>query len=98
MRPVSEGKEKPMDTQEIREKIKEVIAETTSLDPADISDSASFVEDLDLDSLTMLEIGVNVDYAFDLHFPEEELGGLRTLQDSVDLVEKYMAQKEAAAG
>lgn len=83
-----------MNTQEIREKVKEIIAQTTSLDAADINDTASFIEDLDLDSLTMLEIGVNVDYAFDLHFPEEELGLLKNVQDSVDLVEKYLLQKK----
>lgn len=83
-----------MDIAEVRIKIKEVIAQTTSIDPADISDTASFKDDLELDSLTMLEIGVNVDYEFDLHFPEEELGKLLTVQDSAELVMKYLAQKE----
>ena len=82
-----------MEITEVRAKIKEVIAQTTSIDPADISDTASFKDDLDLDSLTMLEIGVNVDYEFDLHFPEEELGKLQTVQDSAELVMKYLAQK-----
>ena len=83
-----------MEVEEIKTKIKEVIAQTTSIDPGDISDTASFKDDLNLDSLTMLEIGVNVDYEFDLHFPEEELGKLQTVEDSVALVQKYLAQKD----
>lgn len=83
-----------MDVEQIKIKVKEVIAQTTSIEPSEISDTASFKDDLNLDSLTMLEIGVNVDYEFDLHFPEEELGKLQTVQDSVELVQKYMAQKE----
>ena len=51
-------------------------------------------EDLGLDSLTILEITVDVDNEFDLELPEEELAELRTVQDSVELVQKYL-QKAA---
>ncbi len=75
-----------MNVAEIRIKIKEIIANVTNLDPAEIGDTASFVEDLQLDSLSLLEIGVDVDYEFKLGVPEERLQNLRTVQDSVDLV------------
>ena len=83
-----------MDTIEIREKIKQIIVRTTSIDPEEIGDTASFKDDLDLDSLTMLEIAVDVDYEFDLHLAEEELGKLRTLQDSVELVQHHKTREE----
>ena len=50
-----------METTEIRTQIKEVIANATSIDVADISDNASFEDELGLDSLTLLEIAVDVD-------------------------------------
>ncbi len=75
-----------MDVVGIRAKIKEIIGNVTGLDPTEIGDSAAFVEDLNLDSLSLLEIGVDVDYEFKLGVPEERLGELRTVQDSVDLV------------
>ena len=75
-----------MDVVEVRAKVKEIIASVTDIDPAEIGDNASFVEDLQLDSLSLLEIGVDVDYEFKLGVPEERLGELRTVQDSVDLV------------
>ena len=75
-----------MHVEEVRNKIKEIIANVTNIDPAEIADNASFVEDLQLDSLSLLEIGVDVDYEFKLGVPEERLQELRTVQDSVDLV------------
>ncbi|MBT5873070.1 MAG: acyl carrier protein [Candidatus Latescibacteria bacterium] len=84
-----------MDEATIRTKVKEIIANTMSIEPEDISDSANFEEDLDLDSLTLLEIAVDVDHVFKLNIPDEELSerlsDLRSLQDSVDLVKEHMS-------
>ena len=82
--------------EEIRGKIKEIIANITNIDPGEIPDKASFVEDLQLDSLSLLEIGVDVDYEFKLGVPEERLQELRTVQDSVDLVLERLAAKSQA--
>lgn len=75
-----------MDAQQIRAKIKDIIANVASIDPDTIADGASFFDDLGLDSLSLLEIGVDLDYEFKLGVPEERLQELRTVQDSVDLV------------
>lgn len=85
--------EEIMDIVEIRQKIKVIISNVTSIDPSQISDQASFVEDLQLDSLSLLEIGVDVDYEFKLGVPEERLQELRTVQDSVDLVMEQLNAK-----
>ncbi|MEM8961695.1 MAG: phosphopantetheine-binding protein [Acidobacteriota bacterium] len=85
-----------LDTSAIRSKIKEIIANITNIDPAEIPDNASFVEDLSLDSLSLLEIGVDVDYAFKLGVPEERLQQLRTIGDTVELVETTLASRESA--
>lgn len=86
-----------MDVAEVREKIKEIIANVTNIDPAEIADDAHFIDDLQLDSLSLLEIGVDVDYEFRLGVPEERLQELRTVQDSVDLVMKEKAPASVAA-
>lgn len=84
-----------MDSEEIRSKIKQIIANATNIDPAKIEDNASYKDDLGLDSLTMLEISVDLDSEFDLEMPEEELANIRTLQNSVDLIQKYLVVKQA---
>ena len=84
-----------MDVVEIRAKIKEIISNVANIDPAEIADDASFVEDLQLDSLSLLEIGVDLDYEFKLGVPEERLQELRTVQDSVNLVLEQQVPKDA---
>jgi len=80
-----------MDTEVIRSKIKEFISNAANIDSAKIADNASYVNDLGLDSLTMLEISVDLESEFDMEVPEEELANLKTIQDSVNLVQKYLA-------
>jgi acyl carrier protein len=84
-----------MHTEEIRAQIKEIISNVTSIAPEDISDQASFRDDLDLDSLSLLEIGVDMDYEFKLGLPEEELQNLATLPEAVALVERRLHEKAA---
>ena len=59
-----------MEVQEIGAKIKEIIADVANLDAEEIDDQATFVEDLSLDSLSLLEIGVDIDYHFKLGVPD----------------------------
>jgi acyl carrier protein len=80
-----------MDRGHIQHKVKEIIASVANLDPVAIGDEATFIEDLGLDSLSLLEIGVDVDYAFKLGVPEERLQDLRTVADTVALVEECLA-------
>ena len=84
-----------MEVEQIRGKIKEVISNVTNIDPQEIGNEASFIDDLQLDSLSLLEIGVDVDYEFKLGVPEERLGELRTVNDAVELVQQCLAERAA---
>ncbi len=86
-----------MDVAEIRSKVKQIISNVTNIAPEKIADNAAFIEDLNLDSLSLLEIGVDVDFEFKLGVPEERLQQLRTVQDSVDLVLQVLSEKVAVA-
>lgn len=86
-----------MDVAEVRSKVKQIISNVTNIPPTQIADDAAFVEDLNLDSLSLLEIGVDVDFEFKLGVPEERLQQLRTVQDSVDLVMQVLAEKTVVA-
>lgn len=82
-----------MDTEEIRNKVKQAIANVSEIDPEDIEDSAAFVEDLGLDSLVLLEISVDIEMQFGLEVPEEELKQLRTVQDAVEFVQHSLVNQ-----
>jgi len=85
-----------MDTHTITQKIKEIIAEVADLDTSEIEDRAHFIDDLQLDSLSLLEIGVDVDYEFKLGAAEERLSKLRTIPETVLLVEEILGARAAA--
>ncbi len=85
-----------MTAQEIRSIVKKVISNVTGIPADEIDDHASFQDDLDLDSLSLLEVGVDVDYEFKLGVPEEDLQGLANLDDVVNLVLQHIDGKEAA--
>jgi acyl carrier protein len=78
---------------EIRDSIKKVVASVSDIDLADIRDSASFKEDLGLDSLVLLEISVDIGLQFALDIPEEQLMQLHTVQDAVELVQQCLVAK-----
>jgi len=75
-----------IDIDEIRTQIKKIIADVADLDPTEMDDDSELVEDLGLDSLSLLEVSVDVDYHFKLGLPEGEVKGLRTIEDIVQLV------------
>jgi len=85
-----------MSVEEIRVRIKDIIQNVTSIPVEQIGDSDSFRKNLDLDSLSLLEIGVDVDYAFKLGLPEEELQEIDCVEDSIALVQRALATREEA--
>lgn len=79
---------------EIRSKIKEIISNVTNVPVGEIPDDARFREDLDLDSLSLLEIGVDVDYCFRLGLGDEQLQGITGLDEAVALASRMLAERE----
>ena len=78
-----------MEATAIREQIKTHISTITGIPVGQIADSASYVDDLGLDSLSMLELSVNLEYTFKIKLPLERLPELRTIDDSVRIVQEY---------
>ena len=79
-----------MDAEDIRSQIKQSIVTVTGVDPADIGDTASYRDDLGLDSLSILEIAINIEYHYKIKVPEEELQQIRTIGDTIGVVQRYL--------
>lgn len=77
-----------MDVELINAKVKQAIQQVTGIDAATIADSASYDQDLGLDSLSILEIAVCVEQQFKFQATDEELSSVRTVADSVELVRR----------
>lgn len=72
--------------------IAEIIEEVTGIEPSEVTIDKSFVDDLDIDSLSMVEIAVQTEDKYGIKIPDEDLAGLRTVGDVVT----YLQQLEAA--
>ena len=80
---------------EVRVEIKRLVADVTETEPEEISDTASFAFDLDLDSLMALEVMVSLSKKYRIEIPEEEFAPLENVNDAVDLVMEYINKSKA---
>lgn len=76
--------------EDIRTEIKRLIAEVTERTPDEISDTASFQEDLGVDSLMAMEVMVAVDKKYKINIPEDEFAQIRNVDDTVEVVQKHL--------
>jgi acyl carrier protein len=63
-----------------------VIADLSQIDVSDIGPEKSFQEDLDIDSLELVELGVRVEEKFSVKIPDDVLGTLKTVGAMADFV------------
>ena len=64
----------------------EIVEEVTGIEPSEVTPEKSFVDDLDIDSLSMVEIAVQTEDRYGVEIPDEDLAKLRTVQDAVDYI------------
>lgn len=81
-----------MESADIRTQIKDIISRVTGLDAARIGDEATLRDGLSIDSLSLLEIGVDVDLAFKLGLPDELYKEIDSVPAMVALVERRLRE------
>ncbi len=81
-----------MQREEALAAIRDVAVEVLSVQPDAVVESARFAEDLDADSLDLVELVMGLEERFDVAIPEEDLEGVATVGDAVDLVMAKAAQ------
>lgn len=74
---------------ETREKVIDIISEQLGVDRAEITDDASFTDDLGADSLDTVELVMGLEEEFDCEIPDEEAEKITTLK----LVMEYIENK-----
>ena len=74
--------------QEILAGLGEIVDEVAGV-PADrVTPEKTFIDDLDIDSLSMVEIAVAAQDRFGVEIPDDHLADLRTVQDVIDYVRR----------
>jgi acyl carrier protein len=75
-----------MDRERVMTEMREVAPEVLGVEPDAIVEEASFKDDLDADSLDLVELVMGLEERLDVVIPEEELSGIKTVGEAVDLV------------
>ncbi|MGB8454707.1 MAG: acyl carrier protein [Anaerocolumna sp.] len=63
------------------ENLKEIIAEQLNVDKSEITESASFKDDLGADSLDLFELVMALEEKFEIEIPSEDLNSIATVED-----------------
>ena len=77
-----------MTEQEILAGLGEIVEEIAGVPADEVTPNKSFVDDLDIDSLSMVEIAVAAQDRFGVEIPDDQLKDLTTVQDVVNYVAK----------
>lgn len=72
--------------EEIIAGLAEIIEEVTGIEPSEVTPEKSFVDDLDIDSLSMMTIVTLAEEKFDVRIPDEKVKDLATVGDAVDFI------------
>jgi acyl carrier protein len=74
-------------TDEIRAGLAEILNEVADVAAEDVSDEKTFTDDLDVDSLSMVEVAMAAEEKFGVKIPDDELPKLKTVGDAVRYIE-----------
>ena len=72
------------------EKLKKVIAEVLSVDPDEISEDSTFMDDLGADSLDIFQIIMGLEEEFDIEIANEEAEKIVTVADAVEQIKNAL--------
>ncbi|KAA0230316.1 acyl carrier protein [bacterium] len=75
---------------DIESKVKQIIVDQLGVDAAQVTNEASFIEDLGADSLDTVELVMAFEEEFDLEIPDEEAEKLTTVGQALEYLKKKM--------
>jgi acyl carrier protein len=76
-------------TESILAELAAILEEVAGVNPGDVTPEKSFVDDLDVDSLSMVEVAMAVEEKFNAKIPDEKLSELKTVQDAIDYIKQH---------
>jgi acyl carrier protein len=80
-----------LDREEALQKIQEIAADRLGVDEGDVTPEASFREDLEADSLDLVELIMELEEQFGMEIPDEEAEKITTVEEAVDYVVEHQS-------
>ena len=79
------------DRTEIQSDLATIVEEIAGVPAADVQPDKEFIADLDVDSLSMVEVVVAAEEKFDVKIPDDEVKNLKTVGDAVSFIASAQA-------
>ena len=73
---------------EIRDGLAAIVQEITGVPASDVQMEKTFLDDLDIDSLSMVEIVVAAEEKFGVRIPDDDVKDLKTVSDAVAYIQR----------
>ncbi len=75
---------------DVFERLKKLIVDQLGVDEADVVPSASFVDDLNADSLDLVELIMSLEEEFKLQITDKEAEEIKTVGDAQEYIEEHL--------
>ncbi|MGI6090335.1 MAG: acyl carrier protein [Saccharofermentanales bacterium] len=76
-----------MTTEQIFERVRDMLAEQLRISPETIKMDSNFIDDMNADSLDIVEMVMTMEQEFDLSIPDEEAERIKTVGDAVAFIQ-----------
>jgi len=80
----------------IEERVKKIVAEQLGVDENQVTNEASFVDDLGADSLDTVELVMALEEEFETEIPDEDAEKIETIQNAIDYIKAHANKEETA--
>ena len=74
----------------VEDKVKSIIVDQLGVNEAEVTGSASFVDDLGADSLDQIELVMAFEEAFGIEIPDEDAENIKTVQNAIEYVQAHL--------
>ncbi len=82
---------------DIAEQVKQIIAEQLMVELDEVTDDASFIEDLGADSLDTVEMIMEIEDEFGIEIPDEDAEKIQTVGKAIEYVKRKVEAQQAKA-
>lgn len=80
--------------QDIVAGLAEIVEEVTGVEPVEVTLDKKLIDDLDIDSLSMVEIAVQTEDKYGIEIPDEKMKSLQTVKDVVQFIRGLSSRSE----
>lgn len=81
-----------MASEDTTRRVKDLIAESLGVNPAEVNPDASFIDDLGADSLDIVELVMAIEKEFGIEIPDEDAEKISTVKDAINYISDKVAK------